>query len=70
MTALLSSRPSPASGADKTLLTSTLTLDLTARGLSAVGDVVALNGAPFARAAYVEHCAVVTQDDKHWAFLT
>ena len=69
MTALLSSRPSSASGAGKTLLMSTLTLEPTPRGLSAVGDV-ALNGAPFARAAYVEHCAVVTQDDKHWTFLT
>ena len=31
---------------------------------------VELNGVPLTRSLFEKHCAVVTQDDRHWAFLT
>ena len=55
------------SGAGKTMLLNLLTLE---DGPGNVSGEVELNGVPLTRALFEKHCAVVTQDDRHWAFLT
>lgn len=55
------------SGAGKTMLLNLLTLE---DGPGEVSGDVRLNGKPLTRREFQKHCAVVTQVDRHWAFLT
>jgi len=56
------------SGAGKTTLLSLLTLD---RGVSGVPrGTLTLNGTPLTPELFGRYCAVVTQHDEHWPFLT
>jgi ABC-type multidrug transport system ATPase subunit len=55
------------SGAGKTTLMNCLTLQ--SFGGKGAGTVE-LNGSPLSLSTFMEHCAVVTQQDFHWAFLT
>jgi len=55
------------SGAGKTMLLNLLTLE---PGPGAVAGSVTLNGETLNREMFERHAAVVTQVDRHWAFLT
>jgi ABC-type multidrug transport system ATPase subunit len=55
------------SGAGKTTLISTLTLDAF---YGKPNGSVTLNGVPITNSIFKEHCYVVVQHDKHWPYLT
>jgi ABC-type multidrug transport system ATPase subunit len=55
------------SGAGKTTMLNMLTLE---RGKGKATGYITLNGHPLTPALYAKHCAVVTQQDTLWTFLT